>query len=138
MNDQTASKTMPFVISHATGDQDYKPGHRPTSLYRDLGVKAATNGMVLAHVVRAAGPFPTEGVAGPHRHLVQFQFCYMLKGWQTMRFAGEEGIITAREGSAWIQPPGMVHDVVGYSEDREILEIMLPAEFETVAASYDE
>ncbi|MGE3925742.1 MAG: cupin domain-containing protein [Lautropia sp.] len=129
---------MQFVISHSNGDADFKAGFRPNSLYRDLGVEAATNGMVLAHVVRAANAFPAEGVGGPHRHLVQFQFCYMLKGWQTMRFEGEDEIVTARAGSAWIQPPGIVHEVLGFSEDREILELILPARYETVEAEYPE
>ena len=133
-----AIKPMQFVMSHATGDGDFKAGFRPNSLYRDLGVEDATNGMVLAHVVRAARSFPAEGVGGPHRHFVQFQFCYVTKGWQTMRFAGQEGIITAREGTAWIQPPGIVHEVLGFSDDREILEIILPAKYDTVEANYGE
>ena len=120
-----------FVISHLNGDGDFKAGHRPHSLYRDLGVADATNGMVLAHVVRAAYRVP-GGVGGPHQHLVLFHFCYMLRGWQTMKFEGVEGIVTAREGSAWIQPPGIVHEVVDFSDDREILEITLPANFQTV------
>ena len=127
-----------FVVSHYHGDDDFKPGFRPNSLYRDLGVEKATGGLALAHVVRSRGPFPKDGVAGPHRHIIHFHFCYMLKGWQTMRMAGHEGIITAREGTSWIQPPGIVHEVLGYSDDREILELILPANYETVNASYDD
>lgn len=135
-----ASQACPqrFVFSHVSGDDDFKPGFRPNSLYRDLGVEAATDGLALAHVVRANGSFPQDGVAGPHRHFVHFQFCYMLKGWQTMRVAGHEGIFTAREGTSWIQPPGIVHEVLGYSDDREVLEIILPAKYATVDGSYDE
>ena len=132
-----AGRPQRFVVSHLAGDGDFKPGFRPNSLYRDLGIEEATDGLALAHVVRAAQPFPVEGVAGPHRHLLHFHFCYVLKGWQTMRVAGQDEIVTAREGTAWIQPPGIVHEVLGYSDDREILEIVLPANFETVDAGYD-
>ncbi len=138
MESKPADKPQRFVVSHFNGDDDFKAGFRPNSLYRDLGIEEATNGLALAHVVRAAGPFPKDGVAGPHRHYVDFQFCYVLKGWQTMRVAGQDGIVTAREGTSWIQPPGIVHEVLSYSDDREILEIILPATYETVNATYDE
>ena len=43
------------------------------------------------------------------------------------------GIAAAQLGqAAWIQPPRIVHAVLGYSDDCEVLEIVLPAEFETV------
>lgn len=138
MDVRSAARPQRFVINHFTGDDAFKAGFRANSLYRDLGIEEATDGLALAHVVRANGPFPQEGVSGPHRHLVHFQFCYVLKGWQTMRVAGVEGVVTAREGTSWIQPPGIVHEVLGYSDDREILEIILPARYETLDASYDE
>jgi hypothetical protein len=138
MDESKAATPQRFVINHFSGDGDFKAGFRANSLYRDLGVEDATNGLALAHVVRANGPFPKDGVSGPHRHLIHFQFCYVLKGWQTMRVAGVEGIVTAREGTSWIQPPGIVHEVLGYSDDREILEIILPANYETIDARYDD
>jgi hypothetical protein len=39
---------------------------------------------------------------------------------------------TFQAGSSWIQPPKIKHTVVGYSDDCELLEIVLPANFETV------
>ena len=137
MDESKAAQPQKFVANHYNGDADFKPGFRANSLYRDLGIREATNGLALAHVVRASGKFPAEGVSGPHRHIVHFQFCYVLKGWQTMRVAGVDGVVTAREGTSWIQPPGIVHEVLGYSDDREILEIILPANYETVDAGYD-
>lgn len=130
-------KPMPIALSHYGGDADFKPGFRPNSLYRDLGVEEATGGMALAHVVRAARSFPAEGVGGPHRHMVQFQFCYMLRGWQKMRFAGHAEVVTAHAGTSWIQPAGIVHEVLGFSDDREVLEIILPAKYATVEAEYE-
>jgi hypothetical protein len=43
-----------------------------------------------------------------------------------------EGEITMRAGSAWTQPPKIKHKINDYSEDAELLEIILPADFETV------
>ena len=36
------------------------------------------------------------------------------------------------EGSCWLQPPKIKHTVLDYSHDCELLEIILPAEFDTV------
>jgi hypothetical protein len=35
-------------------------------------------------------------------------------------------------GSCWVQPPGIRHTVVGWSDDCELLEIIVPAEHETI------
>jgi hypothetical protein len=37
-----------------------------------------------------------------------------------------------RAGSAWLQPPRIRHKVLDYSDDCEVLEIVLPADFKTV------
>jgi hypothetical protein len=37
-----------------------------------------------------------------------------------------------KEGSAWIQPPRIKHLIMDYSDDVELLEVILPAEFKTV------
>ena len=37
-----------------------------------------------------------------------------------------------REGAAWLQPPRIKHTVLDYSDDCELLEFILPAEFDTV------
>jgi hypothetical protein len=36
------------------------------------------------------------------------------------------------EGSCWLQPPGIKHKVLDYSDDCELLEVILPADFATV------
>ena len=43
-----------------------------------------------------------------------------------------DGVHVFREGSCWIQPPGIRHTVRGWSDDCELLEIIMPAEHETV------
>jgi quercetin dioxygenase-like cupin family protein len=55
---------------------------------------------------------------------------YVLKGWVKTELGGEE--MTMRQGSSWTQPPKIKHKINDYSEDAELLEIILPADFETV------
>ncbi len=87
--------------------------------------------MVQAHVIRMTKPFTVEEVAIPHYHDVEFQMVYVLKGWFSSEFEGQ-GAHTFQAGSCWIQPPRIKHTVLGYSDDCELLEIVLPADFETV------
>jgi quercetin dioxygenase-like cupin family protein len=127
------AKTRPkhkFTVSHHR-EEDFDQGLRPYSAYRDLGIAPATGGMVQAHVIRMTKPFSAEEVAIPHYHDVDFQMVYVLKGWFQSEFEGE-GVHTFYAGSCWIQPPGIKHTVLGYSDDCELLEIVLPADFETV------
>jgi quercetin dioxygenase-like cupin family protein len=56
---------------------------------------------------------------------------YVLKGWIETELDGQ-GAIVMKEGSCWIQPSGIRHAVLGYSDDCEVLEIVLPADFKTV------
>lgn len=117
-----------FVFSRGEGAQ-FRPGFRTYFQDRDLGVKAATGGRYTAEVHRACGPCPKEG-SGIHRHAVDFQFNYVLKGWFKVWIEGE-GEFTFRAGDSWIQPPGIRHNVLGFSGDFEVLEIVSPGEFAT-------
>jgi quercetin dioxygenase-like cupin family protein len=123
-------KPQRFVVSHHR-EEDFDHGLRPYSAYRDLGIAPATGGMVQAHVIRMTKPFSAEEVAIPHFHDVDFQMVYVLKGWFRSEFEGQ-GPHTFHAGSCWIQPPRIKHTVLGYSDDCELLEIVLPADFETV------
>ena len=119
-----------FVISHP-GESAFKSGGlRDYSAYRDLGVAEATQGLAHAHVIRMIAPFQPE-FSVRHYHSVQFQMVYCLKGWFETDF---EGVGRQRlvAGSSWVQPAGIRHTVVGWSHDCELLEIIMPAEHETV------
>jgi quercetin dioxygenase-like cupin family protein len=123
-------KPQKFTVSHHR-DEDFDTGLRAYSAYRDLGLAPATGGMVQAHVIRMTKPFTPGEVDIPHYHDVDLQMVFVLKGWFQSEFEGE-GVHTFREGSCWIQPPKIKHTVRGYSDDCELLEIVLPADFETV------
>jgi quercetin dioxygenase-like cupin family protein len=124
-----ARKPHRFTVSHHR-EQDFDHGLRAYSAYRDLGIAAATDGMVQAHVIRMTKPFEEGEVSTPHLHDVDFQMVYVLKGWFRTELEGE-GEHTFTAGSCWIQPPRIRHTVRGYSDDCELLEIVLPADFET-------
>ncbi len=119
-----------FTVSHHR-EADFDQGLRSYAKYRDLGIAAATGSMVQAHVIRFIPPYRPEEVSTPHFHDVDFQMVYVLKGWYKTEFEGE-GTHTFHAGACWIQPPRIKHTVLGYSDDCELLEIVLPAEFETV------
>jgi mannose-6-phosphate isomerase-like protein (cupin superfamily) len=119
-----------FTVSHLL-ESDFIGGLRNYARYRDLGVAAATGGMVQAHVIRMVPPC-TDEARKAHYHDVEFQMVYVLKGSMTTNFDGQ-GPITMHAGSCWIQPPKIKHTVLDYSDDCEVLEIILPADFETVA-----
>lgn len=128
--DSTPRAGQRFTVSHLD-EADFKVGGlRSYSAYRDLGIAAATSGLAQAHVIRMIAPFTPEA-SHRHHHNVQFQLVYVLKGWFKTEFEGH-GVQLMKEGSCWIQPPGIRHTVVGWSDDCELLEIIIPAEHETV------
>lgn len=119
-----------FVVSHHR-DEDFAPGLRSYAHYRDLGIAEATHGLAQAHVIRLVGPCDPAEVSKLHYHDIEFQMVYVLKGWVKAEFDGE-GAITMQVGSCWIQPPRIRHMILDYSDDCELLEIILPAQFDTV------
>ena len=129
----TAKPTAPkqkFTVSHYAEADFRTEGLRNYARYRDLGISQATQGMVQAHVIRFVPPCRPEEVSKLHYHDVDFQMIYVLKGWIKSRFEGH-GEIVIRAGGCWLQPPRIKHAVLDYSDDCEVLEIILPAEFET-------
>ena len=119
-----------FHVSHLS-EADFKPGGlRAYSAYRDLGVAVATGGLATAHVIRMTAPF-NGSLSQRHHHALQFQLVYVLKGWFKTDFEGS-GPQLFRVGSCWTQPPGILHTVLGWSDDCELLEVILPAEHQTV------
>ncbi len=119
-----------FVASHHAPGA-FAEGLRRYAQYRDLGIAAATNGLARAHVIKMVPPCDPAEVSKRHYHDVEFQMVYVLKGWIKSDFDGA-GAVTMREGSCWLQPPKIKHTVLDYSDDCELLEIILPADFETV------
>ena len=104
-----------------------RDGPRADVEYRDLGLAEATGGRIGARHIRAIGPFPRE--TGWHWHDMTGHINYVLKGWISFRYEGVEETVTVRAGGCLSQPAGVPHNVVARSDDLELIEINLPAEF---------
>ena len=119
------------IVNHL-GPDSFKPdGMRPFFEYRALGLDKLTNGRVGALVARAKpGAHPD---APRHTHALDFQFIYVLKGWAVFEYEGygEHKLV---EGSTVYQPPGIKHQEIDHSDDFEVLEITMPADFDTATA----
>ena len=120
-----------IAISHHR-EEDFKAdGLRTYAQYRDLGIAAASHGLAQAHVIRLIGPCNPAEVSKLHFHDVDFQMVYVLKGWVKTYMEGQ-GETLMKQGSSWTQPPRIKHMILDYSDDVELLEVILPAEFKTV------
>ena len=120
-----------IAISHHR-EEDFKAdGLRTYAHYRNLGIADATHGLAQAHVIRLIGPCNPAEVSKLHYHDVEFQMVYVLKGWVKTYMEGQ-GETMMKEGSCWTQPPRIKHLIMDYSDDVELLEVILPAEFKTV------
>jgi len=120
-----------IAVSHHR-DEDFKTdGLRTYARYRDLGIADATAGLARAHVIRLIGPCNRDEVAKLHYHDVEFQMVYVLKGWVKSYLEGI-GETLMKEGSSWTQPPRIRHMILDHSDDVELLEVILPADFKTV------
>lgn len=113
------------------GDTEFTGGGlRDFFLYRDLGIKDATGGQVIAHLVKANPDLPPEAGTGWHRHEAEFQIVIMTKGWA--KFMYEDKVTLVEAGDVVHQRPGIRHYLFDYSKDMEYLEIVSPADFGTV------
>ncbi len=132
---QAARHQTDFSVSHLRDAVFESAGLRAFFEYRDLGIKAATGGRVGGHVIRAT-PGGHGGTAW-HRHALDVQLVYILKGWVRFDYDGV-GEVLLEAGACVHQPPGIRHVEIAHSDDVEILEITLPADFETEAVAAPE
>ena len=117
-----------FQVNHLRNSQFRRRGLRTYFEYRDLGIKRATRGKVVAHVIRARRGKAPHGQW--HRHDCELQFVYVLKGWAVFEYEGV-GRVRMKPGSCFYQPPGIRHREIRHSQDLEMIEIVAPASFRT-------
>ena len=121
-------------VSHLTPESFQKGGfYRDYVLYRNLGLTPETGSLIDVHVLRPVWPC-TDVNRKPHYHDTQIFLAYMLKGWMRIEFEGH-GEHLMKEGSAWNQS-GVKHKVIDFSPDCEIMEICLPANFDTINVKF--
>ena len=109
-----------------------KRGLRTYFEYRDLGVRRASGGKLVAHVIRAR---PGKAPHGEwHRHACRMQFVYVLKGWVDFEYEGV-GKVRMKAGTCFYQPPNIRHRELRHSRNLEMIEVVGPARFRTYAAA---
>ena len=118
-----------FSINKAA-DAVWTEGLREIFEYRDLGIKEATKGDYIAHIVKANGKEMKDDVQHWHVHDCTFQFVMVLNGWAEFEYEGE-GVRRIEKGDVLNQRPGIKHREIACSKDFEVLEIVSPANFET-------
>jgi quercetin dioxygenase-like cupin family protein len=120
-----------FAASY-DGPDAYKVGDGPRQFlaYRDVAATNATGRRVNINVVRnsKAGDKST----GWHYHTLACQFIFVLKGWSRVEVEGQ-GEFTVRAGDAMTLPYKLKHDVTGFSADFTVLELNIPADYDTIA-----
>jgi mannose-6-phosphate isomerase-like protein (cupin superfamily) len=122
--------TARFAVNHRRGSKFERRGLRSYFEYRDLGIKRATKGKVVAHVIRAR---PGKAPHGEwHFHDTKVQFVYVLKGWVLFEYEGV-GKVMMKAGSCFYQPPRIRHRELEHSRDLEMIEIVSPAVFKTAS-----
>jgi uncharacterized RmlC-like cupin family protein len=121
-----------FSVSHSSKSKFEKRGLRNYFEYRDLGIRRATRGKVIAHIIRAR---PGKAAHGEwHVHDCDAQFVYVLKGWVRFEYEGV-GEVMMKAGSCFYQPPRIRHREIEHSKDVEMLEVVAPAGFRTYSAA---
>ncbi len=123
--------TARFNVSHLRDSKFEKRGLRGYFEYRDLGIKRATKGKVVAHVIRAR---PGKAPHGEwHQHDCELQFVYVLRGWVEFEYEGV-GRVLMKAGSCFYQPPRIRHREIRHAKNLEMIEVVGPAEFRTYSS----
>ncbi|MDH4096458.1 MAG: cupin domain-containing protein [Betaproteobacteria bacterium] len=117
-----------FMVNHRARSKFVRRGLRNYFEYRDLGIRRATHGKVVAHVIRARRGKAPHGHW--HRHDCRVQFVYVLKGWAVFEYEGV-GRVRMKAGTCFYQPPNIRHREIRHSPDLEMIEVVAPADFRT-------
>ena len=117
-----------FMVNHRARSKFVRRGLRNYFEYRDLGIRRATRGKVVAHVIRARRGKAPHGQW--HRHDCRVQFVYVLKGWAVFEYEGV-GRVRMKAGTCFYQPPSIRHREIRHSPDLEMIEVVAPAAFRT-------
>ena len=93
---------------------------------RETGIGDATGGVASVQVARATGASSAQVTS----HTSDILFTFVLAGAVTLRGEGQ-GAHPLQEGDAFVVPPGLKTALTDASPDCQLLEVSLPAHFET-------
>lgn len=114
-----------FCISRAD-EAVWTPGRLSGFLARETGIGEATGGVASVRVARPARSLSGEWAT----HTADILFAFVRSGSMLLRAKGQPDHALA-EGDAFVIPPGLKTRLDECSEDFELLEVALPADFET-------
>lgn len=117
-----------LLVQHAADAVYAHTGRRSFFEYRETGLKEATDNRYRSQIMRATDVMEQTGW---HYHVCDLQFVYVIKGWVDLEF---EGGRTERvsAGDVLSIPSGLIHNELAVSEDFEALEVVSPAQMDTV------
>lgn len=119
------------VLSRLEGSKWEDKGLRGFLEYRDLGTVAATEGRFNAHVARALHAKKPDAGAPLHYHTLGFHLTYVIRGWMRTYYEGI-GEVIMKAGDCVTYEGEVPQSHTEHSEDFEVLQITMPAEFPTV------
>ena len=114
-------------IRHEAAKAEWKPWRMEGFEARDIGIASATDGLVGVRVAHPVGQPQTGFVS----HDADLLFMFLLNGSAELNCDQMDSeLLTA--GDSFIVPSSMKHSLSKCSEDMEVLEVVLPAEFNTI------
>mgnify|MGYP000290364605 CR=1 FL=1 len=120
------------VITHESPDS-YITGNGPRRFfkYRDLGSIEATGRAMHIQMVKVVGQPPRDGTGWHYHSMGQFAMC--IEGWAKVAFAGQSTMDYV-PGDGLCICAGLEHDVPDFSLDYAVLEMCVPADYDTFAS----
>jgi quercetin dioxygenase-like cupin family protein len=112
-------------VHHRAETAAWRPWRMMGFEARDLGLAAASGGLVGAAVARRSGALDPR----PCRHDAELRFLFVIVGALTFR-RDERGDERLGSGSSLVVPAGIEHALVDGTRDLELLEVGSPAAFE--------
>ncbi len=108
-------------------DAAWAPGRLEGFDVRETGIAEATGGVASVQVLRPNG----SATGRVTSHSSDILFAFLLEGTVTLR-GEDQGAHPLTEGDAYVVPPGLKTALTDASPDLRVLEVSLPAAFETV------
>ena len=125
-----------FLSRHDDGDEWATRGLRSFLEYRDLRLSDATDGKFGATVARTVRKFEPGGGAPRHYHVTGFHLIYVIRGWLRTEFEGL-GEVTLNAGDSIAYEGEIPQAHLEYSDDYEVLQVTMPADYGTVPLEED-
>ena len=113
-------------VHHKADEATWKPFRVPGLQSRDTTIAEHTRDVAGVHVVRVG-----EGVQDWTKHTTDILFTFVMEGTMTLEGEGRDPY-PLEAGDAFVIPPDMKTRYANPSADLELLEVSLPAAFDTI------